>query len=117
MPKATKSPTANSYAETQEIGENVGRNHEMSVENVGRNHEMSVENVGKNHKATDRKNKRKQAIISLIIENPKITQAQMSEKLGVTEKTIERDTEELKNDGIIQYSGEKKNGVWLFLKK
>ncbi|MCQ2219034.1 MAG: putative DNA binding domain-containing protein [Paludibacteraceae bacterium] len=105
------------YAETQEIGENVGRNHEMSVENVGRNHEMSVENVGKNHKATDRKNKRKQAIISLIIENPKITQAQMSEKLGVTEKTIERDTEELKNDGIIQYSGEKKNGVWLFLKK
>lgn len=96
--------------------ENVGGKHEMSVENVGKKREMSVENVGKKNRTTRKKNKRQQAIIALIIDNPRITQVQMAEKLGVTTKTIERDTEELTSNGIIKYQGEKKNGTWIFIK-
>ncbi len=95
----------------------VGKNHEMSVENVGENHEMSVENVGRKSKATEKKNKRQQAIIGLIRSNPHITQIQMAEKLNVTAKTIERDTEELASLGIVRYEGDKKKGIWVLLKK
>jgi len=95
---------------------NVGKNQEMSVENVGRNHEMSVENVGKKSKAAEKKNKRQQAIVGLIHANPHITQAQMAEKLSVTTKTIERDSDELTSLGIIRYEGDKKSGMWVLLK-
>jgi len=53
------------------------------------------------------------AIIDIIKENPNCTQSQMAELLGVSEKTIERDTAELQSSGIIKYEGEKKNGAWV----
>lgn len=71
---------------------------------------MSVENVGRND---DKRKKRHLAIIDIIKENPNCTQSQMAELLGVSEKTIERDTAELQSLGIIKYEGEKKNGVWV----
>lgn len=91
-------------------GVNVGGNDEMSVENVGRNDQLSVENVGRND---DKRKKRHLAIIDIIKGNPNCTQSQMAELLGVSEKTIERDTAELQSSGIIKYEGEKKNGAWV----
>lgn len=76
---------------------------------------MSVENVGKKGKAAEKKNKRQQAIIGLIRTNPQITQAKMAERLSVTTKTIERDTDELETHGIIRYEGDKKSGRWVLL--
>lgn len=81
-----------------------------------KNHEMSVENVGKKGKANEKKNKRHQAIVGLIHADPHITQAQMAEKLSVTVRTIERDTDELTSLGIIRFEGEKKSGNWVLLK-
>ena len=77
---------------------------------------MSVENVGKKGKATEKKNKRHQAIVGLIHANPHITQVQMVEKFNVAKKNIERDTDELTSLGIIRYEGDKKSGMWVLLK-
>ncbi len=71
---------------------------------------MSAENVGRND---DKRIKRHSAIIDIIKANPNCTQSQMAELLGVSEKTIERDTAELQSSGVIKYEGEKKNGVWV----
>ena len=78
--------------------------------NVGRNDQLSVEKVGRND---DKRKKRHSVIIDIIKENPNCTQSQMAELLGVSEKTIERDTAELQSSGIIKYEGEKKNGAWV----
>ena len=67
-------------------------------------------NVGRND---DKRKKRHSSIIDIIKENPNCTQSQMAELLGVSEKTIERDTAELQSSGIIKYEGEKKNGAWV----
>lgn len=78
---------------------------------------MSVENVGKNNKAAKKKHKRQQAIVALIHANPHITQAQMADKLNVTTKTIERDTEDLNSLGVIRFEGDKKSGIWVLQKQ
>lgn len=98
-------------------GENVGKNNEMSVKNVGINDEMSVKNVGKKNKATEKKNRRQQAIIGLIQKDPHISQAHMAETLDVSLKTIERDTEELCRNGILRFEGDIQNGTWVIISR
>lgn len=116
---------------SQETMENVPRNEKMSqetVENVPRNGQMSQETISTNdeddlnislEKPTDKKenskkNKRHQAIVSLIRKNSRITMEEMADKLGVNARTIHRDIEELKQ--IVEHVGPTKAGYWKLLK-
>lgn len=116
---------------SQEIVGNVPRNKKMSqetAENVPRNGQMSQENLSTNEecdlnisleKPTDKKeiskkNKRHQAIISMIRQNSRITMDEMADKLGVNARTIHRDIEDLKQ--IIEHVGPTKAGYWKLLK-
>lgn len=51
-------------------------------------------------------------IIRLIEENARITHNEMANKLGVSEKTVRRSTQKLKEKGIIRRVGADKNGFW-----
>ena len=116
---------------SQETVENVPRNEKMSqetTENVPRNGQMSQETISTNdeddlnislEKPTDKKenskkNKRHQAIVSLIRKNSRITMEEMADKLGVNARTIHRDIEELKH--VVEHIGPTKAGYWKLLK-
>lgn len=116
---------------SQETVENVPRNEKMSqetAENVPRNGQMFQETISTNdeddlnislEKPTDKKenskkNKRHQAIVSLIRKNSRITMEEMADKLGVNARTIHRDIEELKH--VVEHIGPTKAGYWKLLK-
>ena len=58
---------------------------------------------------------RQALIISMIQDNPNIGRIEMSTKLGVNEKTIRRDLEDLKEKRIIVRIGGRKDGHWEIL--
>ncbi len=114
---------------SQETGENVPRNKDLSQEVVVDARQMSQENATgpddedfnlllgetSSGKAAVKKRKRQQGIIGLIKRNPSITMEEMAESLDVNERTIKRDIEELKN--IIEHTGPTKGGSWRIIKK
>lgn len=51
-------------------------------------------------------------LISLMTENSHITIAQLAKVFSVNEKTIKRDIEKLKNEGIVERVGSTKSGYW-----
>lgn len=62
-------------------------------------------------------NKTEQAILKLIKENNKITHKGMAEILEVTEKTAKRNTQNLKDKGLIERKGSRKDGYWKIIEK
>ena len=101
---------------SQETGENVPRNDEMSQKTVNDDDlNISSDDARKHTKATIKKHKRQQGIISLIRQNPGITIEEMAERLDANERTIKRDIEALKN--IIKHVGPTKGGTWIIIKK
>mgnify|MGYP003311612849 CR=1 FL=1 len=55
-------------------------------------------------------------ILYLIKENPRITQAMMSNKLGFARSTISSNIQKMKEQGIIERIGSDRNGYWKILK-
>ena len=51
-------------------------------------------------------------ILELLIENPKITMAEMAEKLNVAKRTIEREVKQLRETGRVERIGSKRFGHW-----
>ena len=105
---------------TKADGENVPDNGKMSKtdsENVQDSKEMSKTN-GKNvqdSKEMSKRDKRYQAIISLILKNSHASLETMAEILAVNPKTIWRDLTELKKNGIIERSGGDYGGEWVVI--
>ena len=58
---------------------------------------------------------RQQKILNLIKESPTISGRQMSEKLSVSQRTIERDLSALQKSGILKHEGKDNDGVWVVL--
>ena len=54
------------------------------------------------------------ALCRMIAKNPSVTMKSLSDQLGVSLKTIERRIKNLKDKGILQHSGAKKNGEYVF---
>ena len=52
------------------------------------------------------------ALLKLIAQNPSITQVQLAEKMGVTDRTIKRKMKSLQEKGFIQRANGKRNGHW-----
>ena len=81
---------------TQKDGQSVGQNGGQSV--------------GQKLKPSDRREK----IIEIIKNNPKITANDLSKEFKVSERTIERDLKVLTDKKIIKYVGSAKDGHWEF---
>lgn len=58
---------------------------------------------------------RRQNILGLMIDDSKITIPQLSKKLNVSTKTIERDIEKLKEENKIYRQGNSRDGTWIVL--
>lgn len=57
----------------------------------------------------------KLALLKLIAQNPSMTQVQLAEKMGVTDRTIKRKMKSLQEKGFIQRVNGKRNGHWEIL--
>ena len=51
-------------------------------------------------------------IISVIMENPKITQAEMADLLGLTIDGVKYHIKKLKSDGVLERIGSDYGGYW-----
>ena len=84
-----------------------------------RNYKNVGNNVGNNVIKKDTKKKsaqdRRENILGLMIDDSKITIPQLSEKLNVSTKTIERDIEKLKEENKIYRQGNSRDGTWVVL--
>lgn len=60
---------------------------------------------------------RQRSLIELIRNNRSITLEEMSKRLGVSSKTIQRDIDKLRKDGIIDRTGGRTYGEWLLIMK
>ena len=88
------------------VGQNVGQNVTQNVtQSEGEN---EGQNEGKKLKPKDRRER----IITIIKENPKITAYDISKKFNVTDRTIERDLKVLTDNNIIEYVGSARGGYW-----
>lgn len=56
--------------------------------------------------------KTREKILDAIKENKKITHKELAKRIGVTEKTIERNINRLKEEGVLYRIGSKKTGSW-----
>lgn len=64
------------------------------------------------NKNTVKKPKTKHLIIEIMRENPSVTMLQLSEKIGVTPKAIEKQIMRLRAVGLIKREGSNRSGIW-----
>ena len=90
----------------------------MSKENV---HELSEEELSlkpfESKRSKDKKNRRIQAIMSMINKDSHVSLETMANQLDVSSKTVWRDITELKEQGVIERIGDDFTGEWKVLKK
>ena len=85
------------------------KNTPTSSQNVG-------ENVGENHQTSPKgKEKRVQAILALMRANPQISSVELAKSLNVTARTIERDIAWMRETKKIARQGSDKGGEWVIL--
>lgn len=61
-------------------------------------------------------NKTEKKVIELLIENPSLTSIELSEKIGVTKRTIERTFKSLQEKKMIERVGSKRDGNWIVVR-
>ena len=85
------------------------KNLNYDTKNVTQNVTQSEgQNDGRKLKPSDRRDK----ILEIIKNNPKITAYDLSKQFNVTDRTIKRDLKILTDEKIIEYVGSAKNGYW-----
>ena len=87
------------------ILKNLNYDTQNDTQNDGQNDGQSV---GQKLKPSDRRDK----ILAIIKNNPKITANNLSKELNVSKRTIERDLKVLTDEKIIEYVGSAKDGYW-----
>lgn len=65
----------------------------------------------------EKKNRRRQAIVSLMVQDSHITSEEIAEKLDTHERTIKRDIKALRESGVIERIGGDFGGEWKVCKK
>lgn len=118
------------YSE-DENGTNTGRYDTNSLEN-GTNTEQNDTNSPENgtnrseyedsifeipsKKVTQKQNRRREGIISLIRKDPTVSASELADCLGAGKRTIKRDLDFLTSKGIIRHMGPKFGGYWEIVK-
>ena len=75
--------------------------------------QIDNKNVGLNDGLNVGLNKTERKVIELLIENPNLTSIELSEKIGVTKRTIERAFKSLQEKNMIERIGSKRDGNWI----
>lgn len=86
-----------------------------NVQEVQDVHENVQENVQDVHEDVH-EDERINTLLALIKQNPDITLKTLSEKLSVASKTIQRDLDYLKQEGIVERIGSNRKGQWKIIK-
>lgn len=121
-PTKTKNVTDNREISPTSIG-NVTDNGKMSPTDSENVPELTFEELDlslepKELKSVkEKKNRRRQAIVSLMHKDSHISMESIAEKLGVNERTIKRDIKELRESGVIERVGGDYGGEWKILRK
>ena len=101
--------------------DNVTVNGQMSLKKKDNVTELSDEELSvkpnESQKVVEKRKRRQQAIISLIIKDAKINAEIIAERLDVNKRTILRDIKELKEAGIVERIGSDKTGEWRIVRK
>lgn len=100
---------------------NVGQN---TVTSVGKNDDKNtIKNKTKKNKENDGQNikelgikYRRELILKLMIENPKISFKELEAIFNVTKRTLERDLSVLREENKIEFVGSSKTGYWVVKK-
>ena len=87
------------------------RNLLLGEDNILSNREMHIGYV-EIKEAPETIASRKDAIIELLRENPKITLSEVAEKIGKSLRTVKTVIKDLQEKGLIERVGGKKNGSW-----
>ena len=61
-------------------------------------------------------NKTEKKVIELLTENPNLTSIELSKKIGVTKRTIERAFKSLQEKNVIERIGSKRDGNWIVVR-
>lgn len=61
-------------------------------------------------------NKTEKKVVECLIENPSLTSIELSEKIGVTKRTIERTFKSLQEKKMIERIGSKRDGNWIVVR-
>lgn len=91
-----------------------------SVENIKKTEKSSVENQKGSVETTKSSveiEKSSVEIVRLMTENPKITAAQIAERLGITMRAVEKQIAKLRTKEIIKRVGPNKGGHWEIIEK
>lgn len=81
----------------------------MKIEHIWKQRFWNIRDLKRSQKGAERE----KAIVELLIENPKMTQMEMAEKLDLTRKQVQNVIKELQEDGIIEREGSNRNGRWI----
>lgn len=74
--------------------------------------DTNVGNVGNHVGNSPKAEETREAILTLLRENPRITQAEISKRQGITKRQVERIMSALRNDGVIRRVGSNRSGSW-----
>lgn len=91
-----------------------------SVENIKKTEKSSAENQKgsvETTKSSVENEKSSVEIVRLMTENPKITAAQIAERLGITTRAVEKQIAKLRTKEIIKRVGPNKGGHWEIIEK
>lgn len=78
--------------------------------------QIDNKNVGLNVGLSVGLNKTEKKVIEHLIENPSLTSIELSEKIGVTKRTIERAFKSLQEKKMIERIGSKRDGNWIVVR-
>ena len=99
----------NEYEKTEKFTENSQKSEitpQKTVEkNCGENQETVEKNCGENRKTVEK-------ILSIINENPFVTQNQLIDLTGLSRRGVEWQLKQLKEKGLIRRIGADKGGYW-----
>ncbi|WP_242430371.1 helix-turn-helix transcriptional regulator [Finegoldia magna] len=77
---------------------------------------LENKNVGLNVGLNVILNKTEKKVVELLIEDQSLTSIELSEKIGVTKRTIERAFKSLQEKKIIERIGSKRDGNWIVIR-
>ena len=108
-----------SQTESENVPE-IGKMSQTECENVPEltSEELDLSLEPKELKSVkEKRNRRRQAIVSLMHKDSRISMESIAEKLGVNERTIKRDIKELRESGVIERVGGDYGGEWKIVRK
>ena len=102
---------------TEDDEPNVRINVSKNTDDVRINVRLSDENQNSSADSEDSVFARKKHIVELLKANPEITVEKLQSELAVTDRTIYRDIEWLRENGYLERLGSKKAGSWHVIKE